>query len=319
MNPTLDKEASYFLTCMKDGFTQEQKEAFALWIKQSPLHEKAFEDVKKLTSFYRALPQNKQTEVIEHVHAEIKRERIFKRRRVLAMAASLLIFFCAISYERYLAFFVPHHYSTQKERQHIILPDDSTVLLDAKTKASIRCSSSKREVLLEKGKVLLSVTKNPDKPFWVQTGGISIKVLGTRFEVEHYDDHVDISVLEGIVSVQKGEEHLLATLTKGEKLSYLATSDRILLQKVAPEMIASWKEGVLRFQNETLYSAIDAFSYYHDLNISLQPELENQRISGSFAIDEVDKFLYALSKIYTLNVRKIGDTLYIQKKQRKNN
>ncbi|MBN1840212.1 MAG: FecR domain-containing protein [Campylobacterales bacterium] len=317
MSPTLHEEASYFLTCMKEGFTQEQKKAFALWIRQSPLHQQAFEDVKKLTSFYRALPQIKQADVIERVHAEIKRERIFKRRRVLAMVASFLLVVCITSYERYLAFFILHHYTIQKEIATIVLPDASTVLLDAKTKASIRCSYSKREVLLERGKVLLSVTKNPDKPFFVQAGAISVKVLGTRFEVQHYDEHVDVSVIEGIVTVQKGEEHILATLKKGEKLFYSTTSDRILLQKIAPEMIASWKEGVLRFQNETLSHAIHAFSYYHNLNISLQPELETQRISGSFAIDEVDKFLYALTKIYALNVSHIGDTLYIHKKQRK--
>jgi transmembrane sensor len=314
MKTTLQNQASYFFTCKKEGFTPEQQGAFEAWYAQSPEHQKAFENVQKMASLYATLSKNVKDEIVQSVHQEIKREAIFRRNRYFAIAASILLVLCLGVYERYLAFFVPHSYATEKQTQQVLLPDDSTVLLDVKTKAVMRYANTKREITLEEGKALFDVAKNPDKPFIVHAGTLNIKVLGTHFEVKNYNNRVEVSVIEGIVSVETAEKESLATLTQGKKLSFDTQNNHMSLKNVPIANIASWREGILMFHDETLQSALDEFKHYQDLNISVQKEVQNFSISGSFATDEVDKFLRALTKIYALKVDKKADALYIRQK-----
>ena len=315
MKSTLQDQASYFFTCMKDGFTHEQKVAFEAWLNESDAHQNAFEKVKRLEQLYRSLSPHMKDKMVQSVHQEIKRDACFKRNRYLALAASLLLFVCLGVCERYVAFFVPHRYETKTLTQNVALPDMSSVLLDVKTNATMRYTGTKREVTLEAGKALFDVAKNPTKPFVVYAGRLKIEVLGTRFEVKHYNNVVDVSVIEGIVSVESTEKEPLATLTQGKKLSFNMQNNQMSLHTIPIENIALWKEGILVFHDETLHHALDEFSHYQDLNVSIQKEVQNFSISGSFAIGEVDKFLRALTKIYALKVDKKGDTLFIYQKQ----
>ncbi|KHG34009.1 FecR domain-containing protein [Sulfurospirillum sp. MES] len=318
MKPTLNEEASYFFACMKDGFTSRQQEAFELWINQSDAHRQAFDRIKNVEYLYRALPQTMKETMIKNVHDELKRQTVSKQFRSFAIAASILLVLCLGVYERYLAFYLPHAYETGKMTQKVLLPDESSVLLDAKTKATMCYRGDKREVVLQEGKALFSVTKNQDMPFFVRAGDLSVRVVGTRFEIKNYGGSVDVSVIEGTVSVQKDDD-ALAVLTQGKKLVYTVQTGRVSLQSVMPENIASWKEGMLIFHDETLTNALNEFGHYQDLTIVIPNELKNYTVSGSFEIGSVDKFLYALTKIYPLKVSHVGDVLYIQKKYKKNN
>ncbi len=318
MKSTLNEEASYFLACKKNGFTQSQQEAFEQWIGQSDAHQKAFDRVKNVEVFYGALPKNTQRILIQNVHHEIQRENVFKRRRLVALVASILVLVGLGIYERYLAFFIPHTYQTEHRTQNVLLPDQTVVLLDAKTKATIRYKGNTREVVLQEGKALFSVAKNTQKPFFVHVGDLNVKVVGTKFEVKNYGGFVDVSVIEGTVSVQRDDD-ALAVLTQGKRLAYTVQTGRFSLQNVIPENIASWKEWKLIFHDEILTNALNEFGHYQNLTIFIPDELKHYTVSGSFEIGSMDKFVYALTKIYPLKVSRVGDTLYIQKKYKKNN
>jgi len=314
MKTTLENQASYFYTCMKEGFSPAQQEVFDTWLNENDEHQKVFEKLRQLEHLYTSLPKTIQDEIVQNVYAEIKRDTFVRRNRYLAIAASLLIILCVGVIERYLAFFVPHRYSTEKIVQNVTLPDDSTVLFDVKTKAKIHYTAHKREVILHEGKAIFEVAKNPDKPFIVNAGVVKIEVFGTRFEVKNYNHHVDVSVLEGVVSVETDAKESIATLRKGKKLSFDTEQQTFTLKDVPLDTIASWQKGVLIFHDETLKNTLDEFKYYQGISISVQKEVENFSISGSFSMNEMDKFLYALTKVYALKVDKKADSLYISKK-----
>ncbi|WP_419676174.1 FecR domain-containing protein [Aliarcobacter butzleri] len=66
--------------------------------------------------------------------------------------------------------------------QDILMPDNSKITLDAKTNIKVAYSKNKREVFLEKGKALFEVSPNKQKPFFVKSDDIFVKVVGTKFE-----------------------------------------------------------------------------------------------------------------------------------------
>jgi transmembrane sensor len=87
----------------------------------------------------------------------------------------------------------------------ITLPDQSTVLLQPKSKISYYKTfhdHPKRKVFLS-GEAFFNVTSNPEKPFVVFANEICTKVLGTSFNIKAFEDspEVEVSVKTGKVAV----------------------------------------------------------------------------------------------------------------------
>jgi transmembrane sensor len=84
------------------------------------------------------------------------------------------------------------------------LPDGSTVVLakNSEIQYAKDFAGQLREVKF-KGEGLFDVVENPNKPFWVHTGNVTTKVLGTSFVVKAFDkeEKVTVDVIRGKVSV----------------------------------------------------------------------------------------------------------------------
>lgn len=315
----IQEKAAYFFTCKKDGFSKSQEIEFDSWIAENIEHKKAFEKIEKLQFLYSSLSSNLKDEISKEVHQEIKKERSLKKLRFLTLAASVIFviglgFFTAFEYQN---FKITHTFQTDKFVENIFLPDGSIVTLDAKTKVDIKYHEDKREVNLSLGKALFNVRKDDKKPFIVNADKIKVQVLGTNFEVKNQKDKIDIDVINGKVSVQKLENNdykEIAVLTQGKHISFDKENSKYQLKDIDIENIASWKNGILYFQDENLQDAINEFKKYKDINTNIENSIQKYSVSGSFKIEEFDKFLFALTKIYSLKVDKKGEIFYISKK-----
>ncbi|BAK73778.1 FecR family protein [Arcobacter sp. L] len=315
----IQEKAAYFFTCKKDGFSKSQEIEFDSWITENIEHKKAFEKIKKLQFLYSSLSQNLKDEISKEVYQEIKKERSLRKLRFLSLAASVIFviglsIFTAFEYQN---FKITHTFQTDKFVENIALPDGSVVTLDAKAKVDIKYYEDKREVNLSFGKALFNVTKDDKKPFIVNADKIKVQVLGTNFEVKNQKDKIDIDVINGKVSVQKLENNAykeIAVLTQGKHISFDKENTKYQLKNIDIENIASWKNGILYFQNESLQDAINEFKKYKDINTNIENSIQKYSVSGSFKIEEFDKFLFALTKIYALKVDKKGEIFYISKK-----
>lgn len=119
------------------------------------------------------------------------------------------------------------------------LPDNSSVLLSQNSliRYPKEFSGNRRNVFLE-GNAFFEVTKDPDKPFYVEAGQIVAKVLGTSFEIRHdpTDKEIRLIVRSGKVSVyahadldgKDFDDQPNVVLTKDEQLIY--TNDVSKLQ-----------------------------------------------------------------------------------------
>ncbi len=91
-------------------------------------------------------------------------------------------------------------------RSRLVLPDGSTVWLNAESKLSYsnHFNDSIREVSLE-GEAFFDVAKDPARPFVVHTSGIDIRVLGTAFNVKSYahDSTIETILVQGMVEVMQ--------------------------------------------------------------------------------------------------------------------
>lgn len=109
----------------------------------------------------------------------------------------------------------------------IKLADGSSVFLKPRSKISYASSfgrENKREVYLS-GEAFFEVTENPERPFYVYANELITKVLGTSFNVQAFQDDINVTVKvsTGRVSVSVASE-----IRKG-KTSISGDSDGVLL------------------------------------------------------------------------------------------
>lgn len=319
MKESIEEKAAYFFTCKKDGFTKNQEKEFLFWIDENIEHKKAFEKLERLQLLYSSLSKNTKERISQEVHQNIKSRKTLKKTNLLKIVASVVFILGATIFtiNEYLNFGIKHIYTSNKELRDIVLPDGSKVILDAKTKLDIKYYSDKREVNISEGKALFEVSSNPNKPFIVNADMIKVEVLGTNFEVKNEKDKIAVDVISGKVKVEQNkndEFQQLAILTQGKHISFDKQSSKTVLKDIDIKNIASWKDGVLFFQDYSLQKAIDEFKKYKDIDIVIQKDIQKYSISGSFGIDDIDKFIFALSKIYPIKVDKKDNSIYIYKK-----
>lgn len=118
----------------------------------------------------------------------------------------------------------------------IALEDGSTVTLQPQSKLHYpeKFSEANREVYLE-GEGFFEVQKNPAKPFFVYTGNVTTKVLGTSFYVKNIDGvkKIEVEVVSGRVSVYEKENKNIGkdnqtngvVLTPNHKVTFFAESN----------------------------------------------------------------------------------------------
>jgi ferric-dicitrate binding protein FerR (iron transport regulator) len=110
----------------------------------------------------------------------------------------------------------------------VMLEDSSVVELrpGSSLRYPSRFEGGKREVVL-KGNGFFSIRKNPEKPFYVHSGGITTRVLGTSFHVSTAPNggQTKVEVVTGLVSVysERGSEEAVDMLVSP---NHTATFDR---------------------------------------------------------------------------------------------
>jgi len=142
-------------------------------------------------------------------------------------------------------------YSGIKE---VSLPDGSVVTLNANshlTWSNDWEQSGQREVQLH-GEAFFDIRHlEDDMSFIVSTDDLSVKVLGTSFNVDSRGVVTEVFLEEGKVELKVNNEQVeTITMAPGEKVKYNGQSKEV--EKLANESMissAAWKKGVLNFKN----------------------------------------------------------------------
>ena len=182
----------------------------------------------------------------------------------------------------------------------VILPDRSVVWVNAGS--SLRyCKDfgkQKREIELE-GEAYFEVARDTQKPFVVKSEALSVRVLGTRFNVKAYkeDNTVDVSLVSGKVNVRlKNNPHHTGEveLKPDRMLHFDKQTSRYTMNKINGEEAYGWTKGVLRFDEQPFPLIANDLERKYNIRIRIESEkLKHEVFTGSF------------SGLYTLN-----DVLY---------
>jgi ferric-dicitrate binding protein FerR (iron transport regulator) len=167
------------------------------------------------------------------------------------------------------------------------------------------------------GNAYFEVSHNPEKPFIVETDGISIQDLGTKFVVEQSDSGVFVAVTEGKVKVYNTENPEKGIiLQSGENT--LFNSKKVVQKKQTgnnPNII-SWSNGKLTFDNTPLQAVIsDVERTYHVKIVLKNPELKNCLLTVSFNNESIESVLKIVETALNLQIKHSGNTIEIDGKK----
>jgi transmembrane sensor len=162
--------------------------------------------------------------------------------------------------------------TSRGETRQIILPDGSTIQLNAATAFSYprHFSGPTRVVNLLKGEAYFQVVSDRARPFTVITGNLTTTVLGTSFDIRAYEQEKDVQIalMTGKVSVTDKGKHAPALLlphqwirldsgTNGEEKGVFDNDDEV----------AAWKTGALNLKDASFEDI--AFEIGNKFNVTL--------------------------------------------------
>lgn len=147
------------------------------------------------------------------------------------------------------------------------LPDSSIVQLNSGS--SIKISSSygisNRNVML-KGEGYFEVAHNKQTPFIVEVKDAKINVLGTNFNLSGYDqdNHVKATLISGSIAVNTISDKTV--IKPGQQAIVNNQSIIHVNNNVNLVQILAWREGVFRFQDESIEFIMSELSKWYNIN-----------------------------------------------------
>ncbi|HEX5765388.1 MAG TPA: FecR domain-containing protein, partial [Woeseiaceae bacterium] len=181
------------------------------------------------------------------------------------------------------------HRTQLGEQRSVVLADGSIITLNTLSEAAVRFDRSAREVTLVSGEAMFDVVSDPGRPFIVQTGSVSLKVIGTRFAVYRKKNSTRVAVVDGVVQA-------LPLRTRGEPLfveagmGAIATVEGVTLtdDQFDVEKAIAWTDRRLIFDGAPLAEVVAEFNRYNRTPLIVEDSaLANRAITTVFNAHDV--------------------------------
>jgi ferric-dicitrate binding protein FerR (iron transport regulator) len=181
-----------------------------------------------------------------------------------------------------------------------------------------RFGDEAREVALS-GEAFFEVARDSSRTFSVALdGGVSVRVLGTRFNVRSYADMDDITavLVEGSVEVARGGE--VALLVPGQRATLAKSGGAIAVD--APADAAAnmeWIYGMFEFDNRPLSEIVDALGAWYGLDVRFDGRLARRFGEVSFhcvKYAESGKVVERLAAITGLDIEVVDGAIVVSER-----
>ncbi|SDE40244.1 FecR family protein [Mucilaginibacter pineti] len=166
---------------------------------------------------------------------------------------------------------------------HLTLADGTNVWLNAASSIKYPTAFNGDERLVEiTGEAYFEVAHNAAKPFKVSSGGQTVEVLGTHFNINAYADEPAIrtTLLEGSVKLTINKQK--AILKPGQQAFISGgNNDLIKIKAVDVNEVMAWKNGYFIFNDENIESIMRKISRWYDIDVTYQGDMTGKEFVGS--------------------------------------
>lgn len=198
----------------------------------------------------------------------------------------------------------------ESSARRLPLSDGSTVELNGDSRVDVAFTEKERRVTLAAGEAHFIVAKDAARPFLVSAHGVTVRAVGTAFNVRLGTSRVEVLVTEGTIQVHRGgtatdgaslaSDPAAPSLVAGQRV--VVDTDRIdaalTIEQAGTSEIdqaLAWQATRLVFDETSLEDVVAAFNRYNERQIVLgSSQLRALRFSGAFRADNLDGFIRLL-------------------------
>lgn len=206
-----------------------------------------------------------------------------------------------------------------------MLPDGSSVELNAGAQIVVEFTPEWRDVRLVRGEALFEVAKDAARPFVVAAGQIKVRAVGTAFTVRHASDEIAVLVTAGKVAVDHiarslddeptGASVIIPepiTLAAGRKVTIpidpaaaVPETKQVTREEMAEAL--AWRSRRVEFTSTPLAEAVALFNSQPGKRLVLGNDATGAlRITGVFWTDDPEGFSRLL--VSSLGLKADADT-----------
>jgi len=203
------------------------------------------------------------------------------------------------------------YYTQTGELREVELSDGSRVMLNTNSAISVAYNEVNRIVILHHGQARFTVAKDVNRPFVVEADDLSIKALGTVFQVyKNAADEVSITVQEHTVAVNNisadtNDDTVL--VQTGQQLNYQLATGLSLAKDVLLGQKTAWQQHRLIINDQPLGDLIAELERYKNGRIFLSDQkLKHLRVTGVFSLNNPDAILSSICKVLDLKQTQLG-------------
>lgn len=201
------------------------------------------------------------------------------------------------------------------EKSMVSLYDGTKVWLNSGTTLRYPATFSKKErAVFLNGEGFFDVAKNEKCPFVVKAHGLNVKVLGTRFNVNAYEERADVEVTleRGAVFARASSGGEGVILLPGEQAIYSRSSKKITQKEVDSNLYSSWIENLLRFEDAPFIEVIRKMEHWYGVKITLDPSVNlEDKFTMSIKTESLREMLNLISKTIPVKYEIDGEKVHI--------
>jgi transmembrane sensor len=172
------------------------------------------------------------------------------------------------------------------KKAQLLLPDGTKVWVNAAShiRYPVAFTGTLREVSLE-GEAYFDVKKDDRKPFIVHCANTNVKVLGTAFNVNAYEQAIITTLERGRVKLNTGTDSLF--LTPGEQATSDARSGLRKKTTVYTRLYTGWKDGEVFLEDLSLERIAAQLGRAYDYEFEFaDPSLKELRFTVDLSAPE---------------------------------
>ncbi|MGV3706351.1 MAG: FecR domain-containing protein [Arcticibacter sp.] len=311
---------SYLLNEASDDQVRE----IEIWLLSDPANQMRFRQFKLTWEASRMLDLDEEVDPkssLERLKRKLQdgRERrsgirLLQRRSdwLRAVAAIVLIFVAAWFYISNL-----HVRDLKSATDQLVktdtLSDGSIVTLNKNSVIEYpsRFVDDSRQVVLQKGEAFFDVMPDKSRAFLIESGPVSIRVVGTSFNVKLVDGAAEIIVESGKVEVNKDGKKIF--LEPGEK-TVVSKHTRELEKMVNPDQLYNYYRTKEFVADDTpLWRMVQVLNEAYGSRIVIRNSaIKNLLLNTTFKDESLEEVLQVISRTFNITVEKKGDLIILK-------
>lgn len=192
------------------------------------------------------------------------------------------------------------------------LPDGSIVTLNKNSSISYpkHFKGNTRDITLE-GEAFFNVTPDKSKPFIIKVDDVSVRVVGTSFNIKNTAAKTEVIVETGIVEVTK--KKLGVTLNPKEKAIVEKGKAEFSKETNTDELYNYYRTREFICNATPLWRLADVLSEVYKVNIVIADDkLKNLPLTTTFHDESLDNILTVISETFNIKVEKTNGNIILK-------